>query len=171
MDIEDALGLIADIINGDFGGAWEHLKDLMWDTVNGKGNTGAGYKLEGYDLIARKELVDKYGWDLSAVKSLKDIEPMLEDCKAEGLKYPYLTQKTAMFYRYYINDFDFFTADATANWIAVDRATDTVVDTVLTDQYKEFCTLMSKWAEEGYISEDDVTKTTTDTTTDRYAKP
>jgi phage-related protein len=31
LDIEDALGLIADIINGDFDGAWEHLKDLMWD--------------------------------------------------------------------------------------------------------------------------------------------
>ena len=113
----------------------------------------------------RQDLVDKYGWDISSVKTLADIEPMLADAKAEGLKYPYLSQKTAMFYRYYINDFDFFTADATANWIAVDRATDTVVDTVLTDQYKEFCTLMSKWAEEGYISEDDVTKTTTDTTT------
>lgn len=25
----------------------------MWDTVNGKGNTGAGYKLEGYDLIGK----------------------------------------------------------------------------------------------------------------------
>ena len=31
LDIEDALGLIADIINGDFSGAWEHLQDLMWD--------------------------------------------------------------------------------------------------------------------------------------------
>lgn len=31
IDIENALGLIADIINGDFGSAWEHLKDLMWD--------------------------------------------------------------------------------------------------------------------------------------------
>lgn len=29
------------------------MKDLMWDTVNGKGNTGAGYKLEGYDLIGK----------------------------------------------------------------------------------------------------------------------
>ena len=45
---------------------------------------------------------------------------MLEDAKSEGLKYPWLTQKTAMFYRFYINDFDFFTADATANWVAVD---------------------------------------------------
>lgn len=70
-----------------------------------------------------------------------------------------------MFYRYYINDFDFFTADAQSNWVAVDRSTNEVVDTVLTDQYKEFCTLMAKWAEAGYISEDEVTKTTTDTTT------
>ena len=70
-----------------------------------------------------------------------------------------------MFYRYYINDFDFFTADSQSNWVAVDRSTNEVVDTVLTDQYKEFCTLMAKWAEAGYISEDEVTKTTTDTTT------
>ena len=121
--------------------------------------------VEGYDFMFRKELVDKYGWDISSIKTLADCEPMLADCKAEGLKYPYLTQKTAMFYRWYINDFDFFTADATANFVAVDRATNEVVDTILTDQYKEFCTLMAKWAEAGYISEDDATKTTTDTTT------
>ena len=120
--------------------------------------------VEGYDIIAGTELVDKYGWDLSTVSSLKDLEPMLEDCKAEGLKYPYLTQKTAMFYRWYIDSFDFFTADATANWVAVDNSTNEVVDTILTPQYKEFCTLMAEWAEKGYISEDDVTKTTTDTT-------
>lgn len=121
--------------------------------------------VEGYDFMFRKELVDKYGWDVSSVKKLKDLEPMLADAKAEGLKYPFLTQKTAMFYRWYIDSFDFFTADATANWIAVDRDSNTVVDTILTDEYKEFCTLMAKWAEAGYISEDDVTKVTTDTTT------
>ena len=121
--------------------------------------------VEGYDIMARKDLVDKYGWDMSSVKTLKDIEPMLADAKSEGLKYPWLTQKTAMFYRLYINDFDFFTADATANWVSVDKSTNEVVDTIQTDQYKEFCTLMAEWAEKGYISEDDVTKTTTDTTT------
>ena len=66
--------------------------------------------VEGYDVLFRKDLVDKYGWDISSVKTLADIEPMLADLEAEGLKYPYLSQKTAMFYRYYINDFDFFTA-------------------------------------------------------------
>lgn len=121
--------------------------------------------VEGYDIMARAELVEKYGWDLSSVETLADLEPMLADAKAEGLKYPFLTQKTAMFYRFYIDSFDFFTADATANWVAVDRDTDTVVDTILTDEYLEFCTLMGEWADAGYISEDDATKVTTDTTT------
>lgn len=121
--------------------------------------------VEGYDIMARKELVDKYGWDMSSVKSLKDLEPMLADAKSEGLKYPWLTQKTPMFSRFYINDFDFFTAEATSNWVAVDKETNEVVSVIQTDEYKEFCTLMCEWAEKGYISEDDVTKTTTDTTT------
>jgi len=142
-------------------GQWEATK------YDGKNYFIPVYKdnVEGYDFMFRKELVDKYGWDVSSVKTLKDLEPMLEDCKSEGLKYPYLSQKTAMFYRWYIDKFDFITADATANWIAVDRATNEVVDVVLTPEYKEFCTLMAEWAEKGYLSEDDVTKTTTDTTT------
>ena len=142
-------------------GQWEATK------YNGKNYFIPVYKdnVEGYDLMFRQELVDKYGWDLSSIKTLADIEPMLADAKSEGLKYPFLTQKTAMFYRYYINSFDFFTADSTSNWVAVDRDTNEVVNVIQTPEYKEFCDLMAKWAEAGYISEDDVTKTTTDTTT------
>ena len=142
-------------------GQWEATK------YNGKNYFIPVYKdnVEGYDFMFRQDLIDQYGWDISTVKTLADLEPMLADAKAEGLKYPLLTQKTAMFYRWYIDQFDFFTADATANWVAVDRATNEVVDVVTTDAYKEFCTLMCDWAEKGYISEDDATKTTTDTTT------
>lgn len=121
--------------------------------------------VEGYDLIFRKELVDKYGWDVESVKTLEDLEPMLADCKAEGIKYPFLTQHTGMFFRYYIDSFDFFTGDNTGSWIAVDRKTNEVVDTVLTPEYKEYVTLMSKWGELGYIHEDEITKTTPETTT------
>ena len=148
---------------------YESMDEGQWEATkyDGKNYFVPVYKdnTEGFDVMFRKDLVDKYGWDISSVKTLADLEPMLADLEAEGLKYPYLSQKTAMFYRYYINDFDFFTADAQSNWVAVDRSTNEVVDTVLTDQYKEFCTLMAKWAEAGYISEDEVTKTTTDTTT------
>lgn len=142
-------------------GQWEASK------YNGKIYFVPVYKdnVEGYDLIARKAVADKYGWNLSKVKTLKDIEPMLEDCKQEGLKYPMLTQKTAMFFRWYIDDFDFFMGDAAANWVAVDRATNSVVNTIQTPQYKEFCTLMGEWGQKGYIHADDPQKLTTDTTT------
>jgi len=142
-------------------GQWEASK------YNGRNYFVPVYKdnVEGYDFMFRQDLIDKYGWDISKVSKLADLEPMLADAKAEGLKYPMLLQKTAMFYRWYIDSFDFFTADSTSNFVAVDKKTNEVVDTILTPEYLEFCTLMAQWAEAGYISEDEATKTTTDTTT------
>lgn len=141
------------------------LPDWVWGSsaYDGKNYFIPVYKesAEGYCFAFRKDLADKYGWDLSTVTELKDIEPMLADAKAEGIKYPYLSQKTGMFYRYYLNDYDFFSQDS---FIAVDKAKNEVVNTVLTEDYLEFCTLMADWAEKGYLHEDDLTKTTTDTT-------
>ena len=141
---------------------YESMDEGQWEATkyNGKNYFIPVYKdnVEGYDFMFRKELVDKYGWDITKVEKLADLEPMLADAKAEGLKYPFLTQKTAMFYRWYIDKFDFFTADANTNFFAVDRATNEVIDTIQTPEYAEFCKLMGDWAEKGYISEDDVTK-------------
>jgi len=142
-------------------GQWEATK------YNGRNYFVPVYKdnVEGYDVMFRKDLVDKYNWDITSVKTLADLEPMLEDAYKEGLKYPFLTQKTAMFYRWYIGSFDFFTADAATNFFAVSRATNEVVNTIQTPEYVEFCKLMADWAEKGYISEDEASKLTTDTTT------
>lgn len=145
---------------------YKALPDWVWNSsaYDGKNFFIPVYKesAEGYNLAFRKDLVDKYGWDLSTVKSLKDIEPMLADCYADGLKYPYLTQRTAMFYRYYLDKFDFFSQDS---FMAVDKASNTVVNTIQTPEYLEFSTLMGDWADKGYLHEDDLTKTTNDTTT------
>ena len=142
-------------------GQWEATK------YDGRNYFVPVYKdnVEGYDFMFRKDLVDQFGWDITSVKTLADLEPMLADAKDAGIKYPYLTQKTPMFYRWYINDFDFFTGDSGTNFFAVDKKSNEVVDTILTPQYAEFCKLMGKWYELGYLSEDDATKTTTDTTT------
>ena len=121
--------------------------------------------VEGYDLMFRKAVADAHGWDIYSVHSLKDIEPMLADAKADGLRYPYLTQNTSMFYRWYIDRFDFVTGDVTTNFFAIDRQTDEVVDTILTPEYAEFSKLMGRWASLGYISEDEVNRVTTNTTT------
>ena len=142
-------------------GQWEATK------YNGKNYFIPVYKdnVEGYDVMFRKDLVDEFGWDITKVEKLADLEPMLADAASKGLKYPFLTQKTAMFYRWYIGSFDFFTADASTNFFAVSRKTNEVVDTIQTPEYLEFCKLMADWAEKGYISEDEATKVTTDTTT------
>lgn len=148
---------------------YESMDEGQWEATkyDGKNYFVPVYKdnVEGYDFMFRKDLVDEYGWDITSVKSLADLEPMLADAAAAGLKYPFLTQKTAMFYRWYIDKFDFFTANSATNFFAVDRETNEVVDTILTPEYAEFCKLMGDWAEKGYVSEDEVTKTTTDTTT------
>lgn len=118
---------------------------------------------EGYNVMIRKDLVDKYNFDLSTIKTLADVEPMLQVLKEqEGLKYPFLTQKTALYYRWCLDDYDFFMQNS---MIGVNRKTDAVECTIESDSYKNFCKLMSKWADLGYLSEDDLTKTTTDTTT------
>lgn len=119
---------------------------------------------EGYDLAVRKEIADAHGWDLSNVSSLADIEPFLSDAKEDGLKYPLLLQRVAMFNRWYIDDFDFVTIENSSDWIAVDRETDSVTDTVITPQYREFVTLMADYAAKGYISSDDYEEKTSDTT-------
>jgi len=70
-----------------------------------------------------------------------------------------------MFYRWNIDKFDFFTADASTNFFAVDRETNTVVNVLATPAYVDFCKLMGRWGELGIINEEDWTKVTTDTTT------
>ena len=104
-------------------GQWEATK------YDGKNYFIPVYKdnVEGYDFMFRQDLIDKHNWKISSVKKLADLEPMLADAKADGLKYPFLTQKTAMFYRWYIDKFDFFAGDVAANWVAVDRNSNSVV--------------------------------------------
>ena len=148
---------------------YESMDEGQWEATkyNGKNYFVPVYKdnVEGYDFMFRKDLVDEFGFDITTVDSLPALEPFLEQAKEAGLKYPFLTQKTAMFYRWYIDKFDFFTADAGTNFFSVDRETNEVIDTILTPEYAEFCKLMGDWAEKGYIHEDDYNKVTTDTTT------
>ena len=120
--------------------------------------------VEGYDLMFRRDLVEQFDWNIRTVQGLPDLEPMLEDAKSIGIKYPFLMQKTAMFHRFALDHFDFFTSDNSTNFFAVDREKNEVVDTILTPEYADYCKLMGRWVEKGYLSTDEVNKLTTDTT-------
>ncbi len=135
-------------------GQWEATK------YDGKNYFIPVYKdnVEGYDLMFRDAALG--GFDPTSVKKLSDLEPLLASAKAAGMSHPFLTQKTAMFYRFYIDKFDFFTADSASNWVSVKRDTNEVVCTIDQPEYAEYCKLMGKWAELGYINETEATKTT-----------
>ncbi len=158
---------ITDLVKGTT--LYNSMDEAQWEAskYNGRIYFIPVYKdnVEGYDLMFRQELIDKHNWNISNIKKLADLDPILADCKADGLKYPLLLQKTAMFYRFYIDKFDFFTANSASNFVSVDRATNSVVNTITTPEYKEYCKQIAKWSAAGYISEDEVTKTVTDTTT------
>ncbi|MBQ3278571.1 MAG: DUF3502 domain-containing protein [Clostridia bacterium] len=136
---------------------YQSMDEAQWESTkyNGRNYFIPIYKdnVEGYDFMIRKELVDKYGWDLASIKSLKDLEPILKDAaEEEELDYPFLLQGTAMFYRFMLDRFDFFTGDAESNFVAVDRETNAVVNTVQSEDYLEYCKLMGKWADNDYLS-------------------
>lgn len=116
---------------------------------------------EGYDVIVRSDLAKNLNWEPGRITSFDTIEKMLSEAKTKGIKYPFLTQNTALFTKLYIDDFDFFTQDS---FIAVDRDSNKVVNSILTPEFSEFCKLMSRWAEKGYISSDDVNKKTPEAT-------
>ena len=102
---------------------------------------GITIEIGGNTTKLEKALKDVNTTSREVNKELKDIEPMLADCKADGLKYPLLTQCFNFFYLYYIDKYDFFSKNSL--W-AVDRATDTVVNLVQTSDYADFVKMMRK---------------------------
>lgn len=135
-------------------GQWEATK------YNGKNYFIPVYKdnVEGYDLMFRDAALGSF--NPTSVKTLADLEPLLKAAKDAGISHPFLTQKTPMFYRFYIDKYDFFTADSASNWVSIKRDTNEVICTIDEPEYAEFCKLMGKWAEAGYINESEATKTT-----------
>ena len=121
---------------------------------------------EGYDIMFPLDYATEYGLDADSlsdikVEDLRELEPYLEWCKTEkGLKYPVLLLNKPGFFRSYIDKYDFF--DGKDSLYAVDRATDTVVNPTLTQDYLDYCTLMCEWGEKGYIAESEASKTTPD---------
>ncbi len=147
---------------------YDSMPESIWvsSRFDGKNYYVPVYKeaYEGYDIKFPKDYATEFGLDADSLQNLnlnnlRDLEPYLEWCKTEkGLKYPALFMSTAMFFRLYIDKYDFF--DGVDSLYAVDRATDTVVNPTLTQDYLNYCTLMCEWGEKGYISESEATKTT-----------
>ncbi|MCD1260335.1 ABC transporter substrate-binding protein [Paenibacillus athensensis] len=112
-------------------------------------------------IVMRKDLVDKYGFDLSRVHALADLEPLLAAIKQqEPDMVPLLARAdhspvtTLIQYGY----FDML-GDGPG---VLDRSNGDlkVVNMYETDRYRELATLMHKWYTAGYINKDVLTEKT-----------
>ncbi len=149
---------------------YDSMPESIWvsSRFDGKNYYVPVYKeaYEGYDIMFPLDYATEYGLDAEAlqdikVEDLRELEPYLEWCKTEKeLKYPFLLFNKPSFFRMYIDKYDFF--NGTDSLYAVDRATDTVVNPTLTQDYLDYCTLMCEWGEKGYIAESEASKTTPD---------
>lgn len=156
---QNALYDLTDVIKGST--LYDTMPESIWQAsrYDGRDYFVPCYKesAEGNDIVYATELVEKYNWDLSGVKTLRDLTPFLEDLKQDNVPYPITWQNRSVFYKFNLDFFDFITGNDSA--VVVDQATDSVINVLETDQYKEWVTLMSEWAEAGYLKEDEVTKT------------
>lgn len=137
---------------------WQTMPEAVWEasSYNGRNYFVPVYKevAEGYDLMFRKDLADQFDWDLSNVKELEDIEPMLQDCLEAGVEAPLLTQATAFAYKFMMDEYAWPLGN---NYIGIDRDTNEVVSVFETPEYRDYVKMMCEWGEKGYIREGDAT--------------
>ncbi len=107
--------------------------------------TGAG-------LIVATDFATKYNWDLSTVKELKDIEPMLKQLHDDGVDYPFMNH-TTRYIQQGLDDFAFIKSYA---GVARNGDTTKIVSIYESDEYKEYIDLKYAWNQAGYINQAEV---------------
>lgn len=110
-------------------------------------------------LLFKKDLIDKYNFDINSVKKLEDLEPFLKAVKEneDGI-YPIehrnkLWENTAVHFG--------FEAIMRMQPGAIEYGADEVkvINQYASDKFKNFCKLMSSWYQKGYIRKDIVSVT------------
>lgn len=161
---------ITDILHSDDGKTlYESMPEWYWTAAqyNGKDYFIPVYKegAEGYEMKVLKSQADSLGIDVDQLTSdvaaaadptakLKAFEPALQAAADAGVKYPYVVAGTQMFYRYYIDKYDFIDQPM-MSLLAVDHDANEVVNPVATQDFADFCKMMGDWGTKGYMNVDD----------------
>lgn len=143
---------VTDILS-QYPGLQGSMPEFVWEAAK---NDGRNYYIPIYKECANAQgltvptaVVEKYGWDLSTVKELKDIEPMLAQCAADGMEYP-IGMNDTCYDSFGVNDFSFIT-----KYAGVQRDGDTtkIVNIAESAQYEEYVRMMYAWNQAGYINQ------------------
>lgn len=104
------------------------------------------------NLVVRKDMADKYNFDVSSVKSYKDLEPLLEQTsKNDGMVYKVYRSACGFTTDVYAEGFDnlqgFF-------GVRYNDPSLTALCLFDTDEFSDYCNMIKTWAEKGYIASD-----------------
>lgn len=111
-------------------------------------------------VYLNKELVDKYNFDLSALKSgrVEDLEPMLEVIKQNEPGITPLVAPSFPLEAYYSStNLDSIVSLAAINAVGTAPDDYTVINAYTTPRYLELAKLTNKWYKAGYINKDALT--------------
>lgn len=142
----------------------ETAPQRFWDaiTVNGRiyGAINFQQSAAGFGFRVQAPLADKYEFDWQNAKQLSDIEPFLEDIKAnEPTLIPFGYNRTVdPFVKGPIAwGYDAIGDIFSPGWVALDDESLTVVNQYDTDAFREYTALMRSWYEKGYLRADAAT--------------
>ena len=148
---------------------WDSMPAWYWEAAryDGKDLFVPVYKegAEGYMIKILESNAEKAGIDVAAMVAdiegqadiyarLKALEPYMDKALEAGVKYPFIFAGTPMFYRFFLDKYD-FVDNSLNSTLGVDQATNELVNPIQTEDYKAFCTLMAEWGEKGYFNVDD----------------
>lgn len=144
------------------------LPDVLLDgvRVNNKLYSLPVYKEYGYgnSYYFRKDIVDKYNFDLTSLKTMRDFEPMLETIKNnESQISPFFTESGAMepYMPAVEGEKYYFNVAGLPMSICYDPVDDKFVNRIETEEYKNKCKIYNEWNKKGYINKDAITVSAT----------
>ena len=107
-------------------------------------------------FVAQKELLDKYGFDLSKTSKLEDIEPFLASVKAGEEPNMVPSGITGGSYAWGLSHYVGFEAIGSEKYPTAIRNHDetlTVVNQFATEEFKNYCKLLRDWYQKGYVAQ------------------
>lgn len=155
LDLTDLLPNYPDLYNS--------IPENVWSAAQKDGHNWfvPVYKesAEGATLMYSVPAAEKYGWDMSTVKSYEDLTPMLEQMKQDGATCAFLPKVD----QFWVGARDVFsTVSGTSSTVGIRREDGKAVSVVDSEEYKNFVKLMYSWNQAGYISQECVDSTYAD---------
>ena len=152
---------ITDKVRNEYTDLYNAIPEELWEgsKVDGRNYAVPTNKefAESWVVCVDKSIIKDNNIDVSAIKELKDVEPILEALKKdpERAGFEVLSNSTTHMNLALKNKYDVITEE----FVVKRDDPEKIVHFMETDEYREFVTMMRDWYNKGYIAKDITTRT------------